>query len=75
MLQKCANNVQVQNNSTLKWGTCHNGKYVTTLNPKDQNNTLLKSGINYGQSMSLLEGDGISLALLYRANATFASWV
>jgi hypothetical protein len=28
MLQKCAKNDQVQNNPTLKWGTCHNGKYV-----------------------------------------------
>jgi hypothetical protein len=27
MLQKYAKNDQVQNNPTLKWGTCHNGKY------------------------------------------------
>jgi hypothetical protein len=30
MLQICAKNDQVQNNFTLKWGTCHNGKYVDT---------------------------------------------
>jgi hypothetical protein len=74
VLQKCAKNVQVQNNPTLKWGTYHNGKYVATLNPKDQNNTLIKSGINYGLSVSLLEGDGIPFALLYHADATFVSW-
>jgi len=74
VLQKCAKNVQVQNNPTLKWGTCHNGKYVATLNPKYQNNTLIKSGIDYGPFMSLLEGDGIPFALLYHTNATFASW-
>jgi len=28
VLQKCAKNAQVQNNPTLKWGTCDNGKYV-----------------------------------------------
>ncbi len=28
VLQKCAKNDQVQNNPTMKWGTCHNGKYV-----------------------------------------------
>jgi hypothetical protein len=28
MLQKRAKNDKVQNNPTLKWGTCHNGKYV-----------------------------------------------
>ncbi len=28
MLQKCAKNAKVQNNPTLKWGTCCNGKYV-----------------------------------------------
>jgi len=26
--KKCAKNAQVQNNPTLKWGTCHNIKYV-----------------------------------------------
>jgi len=30
--------------------------------------------INYGLFMSLLEGDGIPLALLYHIDATFASW-
>jgi hypothetical protein len=42
--------------------------------PKVQNNTLIKMRINYGLSMSPLEGDGIPLALLYRANVTYASW-
>jgi hypothetical protein len=28
VLPKCAKNDQVQNNPTLKWGTCHNGKYM-----------------------------------------------
>ncbi len=75
MLQKCAKNVQVQNNPSLKWGTCHNVKYVATLNPEDQNNTLIKSGINYGLFVSLLKGDGIPLAFLYHTNATSISWV
>jgi hypothetical protein len=32
-------------------------------------------GINYGLYVSLLEGDGIPLALLYHINVAFASWV
>ncbi len=28
MLQKCAKNAQVQNNPSLKWGTCHISKYM-----------------------------------------------
>jgi hypothetical protein len=74
VLQKCAKNVKVQNNPTLKWERCHNGKYVATLNPEDQNNTLIKNGINYGLFVSLLERDGILLAFLYHGDATFASW-
>jgi hypothetical protein len=46
-------------------------KYIATLNHEDQNNTLIKSGIN--QFVSLLEGDGIPMALLYHVDATFAS--
>jgi hypothetical protein len=48
-------------------------KYIATLNLEDQKNTLSKSGINYGLFVSLKEGDGIPLALLYLANVTFAS--
>jgi len=50
-------------------------RYITTLNTKDQNITLIKSGINYGLYVSLSNGDGIPLAFLYHVDATFASWV
>jgi hypothetical protein len=50
-------------------------KKIVTLNPKDQNNTLIITRIRYGLSVSLLEGDGIPLALLYYIDETFASWV
>jgi hypothetical protein len=33
LLQKCAKNDQVQNNPTLKWGTCHNGCFKDKLLP------------------------------------------
>jgi len=81
VLQKCAKNAQVQNNPNLKWGTCHTNKYVVTskiivtLNLEDQNNTLIKTRISYGLFISLPEGDGIPLALLYRVHATSMSWV
>jgi hypothetical protein len=41
---------------------------------EDQNNTLIKIKINYGLSISLPEGDGIALALMYCTDETFASW-
>jgi hypothetical protein len=44
------------------------------LNPKDQNNTLIKTKISYGLSISLLEGDGIPLAFLYWVDETSTSW-
>jgi len=45
------------------------------LNPKNQNNTLTKTKINYGLSISLQEGDGIPLAFLHCIDATSTSWV
>ncbi len=47
---------------------------MATLNLEDQNNTLIKSGINYWLFVSLLKWDGIPLALLYHVNATSTSW-
>jgi hypothetical protein len=78
VLQKCAKNAQIE---TTPPKTCHNGRYVVaskkivTLNLENQNNTLIKIGINYALYVSLLEGDGIPLTLLYCTDATFASWV
>jgi len=80
MLQKCAKNAQIQNNPNLKWGTCHTNKYVVaskiiiTLNLEDENNTIIKTKINYGLYVSLLKGDGIPLALLCHIDATSTSW-
>jgi hypothetical protein len=80
VLQKCAENAQIQNNPTLKWGTHHNGKYVVASkincypNIEVQNNTLIKMRINYGLFVSLVEGDEIPLALLYHIDATSTCW-
>ncbi len=45
-----------------------------TLNLEDQNNALIKTRISYGLFVSVPEGDGIPLTLLYCIDATFASW-
>jgi hypothetical protein len=50
-------------------------RQIAPLNPKDQNNTLIKTRINYIELfVSLSEGDGIPLTLLYHVDATSTSW-
>jgi hypothetical protein len=49
-------------------------RQIAPLNPEDQNNTLIKTRINYELFVSVLEGDGIPLTLLYHVDATSTSW-
>jgi len=49
-------------------------RQIVPLNPEDQNNTLIKTGINYELFVLVSEGDGIPLTLLYHVDATSTSW-
>jgi hypothetical protein len=43
LLQKCAKNAQVQNNPTLKKGTCHNGNICNLASKVIGHSNILKS--------------------------------